>query len=302
MREAPKSPCVVAQPSAPPLDEMQPLVVDSSADVQSPVDEDQSQDTLSPVPKAYVEAAKGDMAVASARWKATLAWRKKERVDSILDEPMPHFGLIKANFPHYFHKCGRKHEPVFYEKYGHIEWKRLRAHGVPQHRLLRHSTLCIEFLWRVLMVDDDQPFLHVVDLEGMRWKELRHQDRWFRTFYEQLADCLRKHYYDRSAHVYLLNPPNWVMWLWNIAKLGINKSTLERITIVRGDKKIYDALAARISHENIPEEYGGGSVGRAPEEDVLFQLQDFNNKVAGVDYPLVGAFAKRPFLGTGLQS
>lgn len=53
------------------------------------------------VPARYVRAFCGNEQHACERWKATLAWRKENDIDSILSEPQPYFHEIRRFFPSY---------------------------------------------------------------------------------------------------------------------------------------------------------------------------------------------------------
>jgi hypothetical protein len=48
------------------------------------------------VPARFVAGCKGDRTAAAARWAATAAWRRRERIDELLDEPQPKFKHIKV--------------------------------------------------------------------------------------------------------------------------------------------------------------------------------------------------------------
>ncbi|KDO34013.1 hypothetical protein SPRG_01287 [Saprolegnia parasitica CBS 223.65] len=246
-----------------------------------------------PVPQRYMNAVKGDPAAALVRWEDTLAWRKEEGVDGILDEPMPFFRLIKQNYPHYYHKRGLHNEPVYYEKPGKIDLKLLRTEGVTLENLIRNYTMISEFLWRVVEKDDNQKCITVIDVEGIGMAD----------FGGEVVDYIRKassftgkHYPERCAYIFVVNVPMWFNMIWKVVQGMIDEVTREKVTIVRGKSAIYEALVKRIPVENIPVEYGGQSEGKSPEEEVLFKLMDFNNHVDGVENPLVGAYTRKPFV------
>ncbi|OQR85368.1 hypothetical protein ACHHYP_11908 [Achlya hypogyna] len=246
-----------------------------------------------PVPQRYLNAVKGDPAAALVRWQDTLSWRKVERIDGILDEPMPFFRLIKDNYPHYYHKRGLHNEPVYYEKPGKINLKVLRGEGVTLENLLRNYTMISEFLWRVVEKDDNQKCITVIDVDGIGMAD----------FAGEVVDYIRKassftgqHYPERCAYIFVVNVPMWFNMIWKVVQGMIDEVTREKVTIVRGKSAIFEALVKRIPVENIPAEYGGQSEGRSPEEEVLFKLMDFNNGVEGVDSPLTGAYTRKAFV------
>lgn len=60
-----------------------------------------------------------DMEVARTRWQATKAWRKKENIDWILEEPQPCFFVFKKVYPHYYHKKSKDGEYLYIERPGY---------------------------------------------------------------------------------------------------------------------------------------------------------------------------------------
>ncbi|KAF0684505.1 Aste57867_23504 [Aphanomyces stellatus] len=246
-----------------------------------------------PVPERYHKATKGDEALALARWKETLLWRKEEHIDAILEEAMPHFRTIKANYPHFYHKRGHKNEPVYYEKPGKIDLKKMRAAGITLDDLVRNSQMCTEFLWTVVEKDDTQKCISVIDVDGIGFSDFGGE---VVEYIKKTSGYTGKHHPERCAYIIVINVPGWFNMVWKAIHGLIDEVTREKISIVRGKDKIYEALAHRIPHENIPEEFGGGSSGKSPEEDTLYKLQDYNNKVEGAEFPLVGAYTQRPFV------
>jgi hypothetical protein len=53
----------------------------------------------------YITGCQGDVVEAKRRWDLSVQWRKAEGINTILQEPQPHFDLIKEYYPHFF--CGR---------------------------------------------------------------------------------------------------------------------------------------------------------------------------------------------------
>ncbi|ETW04698.1 hypothetical protein H310_03856 [Aphanomyces invadans] len=265
------------------------------ADAPFPDGHDHHEPVLPPVPERFLRATKGDESASLVRWKDTLQWRKEQHMDGILFEAMPYFRTIKENYPHYYHKRGLNNEPVYYEKPGKINLKKLRAEGITLDHLLRNSQMVTEFLWSVMEKDDNQKCISVLDVEGIGFSDFGGE---VVEYVRRCAGYTGKHYPERCAYIFILNVPGWFNMVWKVVQGMIDEVTREKVTIVRGKDKIYEALAHRIAHENIPVEFGGGSTGESPEEAILFQLQDYNNKVEGATNPLVGDLVPRPFVAT----
>jgi CRAL/TRIO domain len=231
------------------------------------------------LPLRFLRAGKGDPKVGLARYEATLAWRKEHSVDTILREAFPQFATIKEHYKHYFHLRGFNGEPCFYEQPGRTNLSALREGGVKLDRLLRYYTMITEFLWQYLERNDLAKSIYVIDLEGLR----------LRDFFGEAVDFVKKatafsaqHYPERAGCVFIINVPAFFQLIWRVVRPIIDEDTLKKIYILRGKDEIRQHLMQRIPLENIPLEYGGTgmALGQAPEETLLANLVQHNNRMA----------------------
>ena len=72
------------------------------------------------MPQRFINGCMGDTREAKRRWDITKKWRKQERIDEIMDEPQPHFDVIKEFYPHYYCGRGKQNQPVYYESPGQV--------------------------------------------------------------------------------------------------------------------------------------------------------------------------------------
>jgi hypothetical protein len=231
------------------------------------------------LPLRFLRAGKGDPAEGLRRYEATLAWRKAERIDTILREPCPQFDLIKRHYPHHYHLRGRQGEPVFYEQSARTNVKALREGGVTLELLLRYYTMITEFEWQVLERNDLATSIFIIDLDGIRTRD----------FVGEAVDFVKKalavsaqHYPERGGYIFVINVPRWFKLIWRVVRPLVDRDTLRKVYILRGKDEILRSLQERISIENIPPEYGGHSMplGQAPEEKLLADLITHNNAMA----------------------
>lgn len=230
------------------------------------------------VPTRFINAEKGDEEKAHIRYDETTEWRREEGVDMILQEPSPHFRTIKANYPHYYHKRGKNNEPVYYEKPGKINLKALKAAGLTLDDLMHNYLMITEFLWQVIEPDDNKKCISILDVEGIGISDFAGEAV---EYVRKAAGVSGKHYPERCAYIFVINVPSWFNMIWNTVKGMVDEVTREKVIIVRGKKKILEALAEKIPLESIPAEYGGQSDGKSPEEDLLFNLMAYLNKEDG---------------------
>ena len=121
------------------------------------------------LPLRFLRAGKGDPEEGLRRYELTLAWRREEKVDTILREANEKFDVIKKHYKHYCHGKGKNGEPCYYEQPPKTNLKALRDAGVNLDTLLRHYIQVAEFQWQFLERDDLRNSIYIIDLEGMRF-------------------------------------------------------------------------------------------------------------------------------------
>ncbi|CAM9444274.1 unnamed protein product, partial [Sphacelaria rigidula] len=125
------------------------------------------------VPERYLRGCKGDALEAERRWRLTLEWRMAEKVDEVLQEPQPHFDVIKLHYPHFIHRRARNGCPVWVEHPGKIDLPAIRSSGVSSEALRRHYVFVTEYLWGVVEPDFDRgQAVTVLDVEGLGMRDL----------------------------------------------------------------------------------------------------------------------------------
>ncbi|KAG6590846.1 Phosphatidylinositol transfer protein SEC14 [Phytophthora cinnamomi] len=241
----------------------------------------------------FILAEKGDETKALERYNETTEWRREEGVDQLLEEPSPHFKIIKENYPHYYHKRGKNGEPVYYEKPGKINLKALKNAGLTLDDLMHNYLMITEFLWQVIEQDDNRKGISVLDVDGIGISDFAGEAV---EYVRKAASVSGKHYPERCAYIFVINVPSWFSMIWNTVKGMVDDVTREKVIIVRGKKKIFEALSERIPVENIPVEYGGTSDGKSPEEDLLFNLMAYVNSDDGAPAtnPIEEILKKKP--------
>jgi CRAL/TRIO domain len=231
------------------------------------------------LPLRFLRAGKNDPVLGLQRYEATLAWRKRERVDTILRESFPQFPVIKQFYPHFYHLSGRAGEPCFYEQPAKTNLRALREHGIQLDQLLRHYIMITEFQWQYIERNDTARSIYIIDLDGIRMRDFFGETI---DFVKKAAAISAQHYPERAGCVFIVNVPSWFKLIWQVVRPIIDESTLKKIYILRGQNEIRQNLLQRIPMEHIPPEYGGTSVplGYSPQEQELARLVQHNNALA----------------------
>jgi hypothetical protein len=68
----------------------------------------------------------------------------------VLQEPQPHFAVIKECYPHFLHGRGRDGGIVCWENPGRMDFGRLAAVGVGAPEMQRHYCFVNDYIWKRL--------------------------------------------------------------------------------------------------------------------------------------------------------
>jgi hypothetical protein len=142
----------------------------------------------------------------------------------------------------------------------------LKKNGISMEKLLKHYSICCDYMWNKIDDSEEAKSIYVIDLDGIG----------FRDFAGEVVDFVKKastftgdHYPERSGSIFIINVPSWFSVIWNVVKPMVDDVTKAKIKILRyGTEGITKALTEKIAIENIPPEYGGKSMplGQSPEE------------------------------------
>ncbi|CAM9171543.1 unnamed protein product [Ectocarpus sp. 6 AP-2014] len=227
-----------------------------------------SEERVVDIPGRYLRGCAGDPVEAERRWRLTLEWRAKERIDEVLREPQPHFELIKRHYPHYIHRRARNGCPVWIELPGRIDLPAIRSAGVSPEALQRHYVFVTEYMWGVLEPDfENGQAVTVLDVQGLGMRDLAGEAL---GFVKQATAIVQDHYVERSNRMFIVNAPSYFSLIWRVIRPMLNERTQAKIGIINTDaKKIAAALLECIAPENLPRQYGGTcplDLGESEEE------------------------------------
>jgi hypothetical protein len=218
------------------------------------------------IPFRFIRATKGDVAAAKERWADTCTWREENNMDACLSVPHPSLKTIKMHYPHYFHLRGKNNECCYYEQPPKMNLPELKKNGINIEKLIKHYSICCEYMWTKIEDSEEGKSIYVIDLAGIG----------FRDFAGEVVDFVKRasaftgaHYPERSGTIFVVNVPSWFSVIWNVVKPMVDDVTKQKIKILRyGQEAIMQALMEKIDIQNIPPEYGGKSMplGQSPEE------------------------------------
>ncbi|CAM9291492.1 unnamed protein product, partial [Ectocarpus fasciculatus] len=204
------------------------------------------------VPNRYLRGCKMDATEARRRWHLTLDWRIEEDVDGILEESQPNFFKIKECYPHYFHNWSRDGHPVYYERVGYVDKKKMKEYGITVPMLLRHYVFITEYLWRKLDPDEDAgASISIMDVENVGLRDLMGDTL---EFLSMSSKIIQGHYVERCHKIFVINAPFLFNAVWRAVQPMVHENTRKKIFILGSSRKeLFDC----IDPSQVPVAYGG---------------------------------------------
>jgi hypothetical protein len=194
------------------------------------------------------------MKEARRRWDITRHWRESEGVNHILEEPQPHFSLIKSMYPHF--NCGRGKEghTIFWERPGEFQAAQLAARGIRTDDLVRHWLFCTEYQWEVMCQGDQTAkSIAVIDAKGVTMSDLAGSNM---DYIKKTVGIANMHYPERSYVIYVINAPFFASIGWKLLKPLVHENTQKKVKILSASETL-KGLQEHIDITQIPEYYGG---------------------------------------------
>jgi hypothetical protein len=209
----------------------------------------------------FLVAAKQDEKEAWKRIQETAAFREREKVDGLLEQPHPQFFLLKSVYSHGFLGVSKSDTGsyVLLDKMGkfHQTMKEFRKHGITEKDVMRHSMLTME--WFCKVIDPRRyphgRFIRVYDFEGFKMQHVR--DVGAIKMGTSIVSMIEKHYPERLEKAYVINAPPVLFHLWNIVKRMLDRETVKKFCIVKGKEESCALMQGLMEADMLPVEYGG---------------------------------------------
>jgi len=195
-----------------------------------------------------------------------MLWRKERNIDRALDEWNFDVEGIKASYPHVFHGFDSYGRPIYVERLGKIDIKKL-SKVVSTEQFADYHILHHEYLQRVLLPKASEAaghpvkqFVTICDLDGIGLSQLS----------KAVLDLLGKiaeidqNYYPASGHrLFLVNVPWLFKAIWGMISPFIAARGRDKIKIIYGS--LEGKLGSSIDLEKLPT-YLGGKIDVASNE------------------------------------
>jgi hypothetical protein len=217
---------------------------------------------------------KSNLKQATELFVKLMTWRKERNIDRALDEWNFDVEGIKDAYPHTFHGFDANGRPIYIERLGKIDTKKL-SKFVTTEQFADYHILHHEYLQRVLLPKASEKaghpvkqFITICDLEGIGLSQLS----------KSVLDLLGKiaeidqNYYPASGHrLYLVNVPWLFKAIWKLIAPFIAARGRDKIKIIYGS--LEGKLGSSIELSDLPT-YLGGKVDvskNETEDEVIYK-------------------------------
>ena len=244
------------------------------------------------VPERFLRGLKYDKKVGEKRWKKTLKWRKKMKIDElvkdqsgnyvtrskILSTPHTFFKTIKKHYPSYIHNKAKNGSPVVIEKFGEINIKKLHEANITSELIIWHYLYCYEWQWNHLTPSESLKNLSIYDVKGLTLKGIFLDNAL--GVVKKLTKYFAAHYIERAYKVFIINVSSKFLTIWNMIQPFIPVENRGKIVLL-GEQDSYPELLEEIDADKLPIEYGGSDytpLGMSDDEIKLSRFVKGNEK------------------------
>ncbi|CAG9332436.1 unnamed protein product [Blepharisma stoltei] len=230
----------------------------------------------------FLRARKFNFDKAMEMFQNYLKWREEFQVDQIMSYEFPELEQVKTCYPHGFHKTDSHGRPIYIERIGALDLKRL-FEITTEDRMLRYFVKSYETMLSITIpacaVAAGHPVeqsLTILDLGGSSMKLMSKKVYKF----VQMASKIGQDYYpEMLGRMFIVNTPTLFSMAWKVIRPWLDERTQQKISTEgsKFQKKLLELAPA----DNVPQFLGGNcncQVGclmsnAGPWNDPLIQAQ-----------------------------
>eukprot|EP01110_Echinostelium_bisporum_P013814 TRINITY_DN996_c0_g1_i1.p1 TRINITY_DN996_c0_g1~~TRINITY_DN996_c0_g1_i1.p1 ORF type:complete len:266 (+),score=60.68 TRINITY_DN996_c0_g1_i1:119-916(+) len=206
----------------------------------------------------FLRARQYDVDKAVAMYDAYITWRTENNIDAVLSEG---FCVDKELWQHSFHGHDKQGRPIFIERLGRTDVKKLTKAGHTIDSCVRAHCFQQEYMAAMSEASSKingqhiEQAVSIMDLDGS--SVFTHLSSISREFYSRLAGIGQNYYPERLGKLVVVNAPRAFPMAWSFISPFLDEKTKKKIEIHSSTKSSSAALAELIDKEFIPKEFGG---------------------------------------------
>ncbi|KZT62209.1 hypothetical protein CALCODRAFT_426747 [Calocera cornea HHB12733] len=206
----------------------------------------------------FLRARKFDLVKAKVMITSCEQWRKEFGVDEVVRTfEFPEKEAVDKIYPQYYHKTDKDGRPVYIERLGKLDLKKLYAVTTPERLLKRFVLEYEKFLTDRLPACSEvvghrvETSCTIMDLQNVGLTQFYQ----VKDYIAQATRIGQDRYPECMGKFYIINAP-WVFsTVWMVIKPWLDEVTVNKISILGYNYKT--ELLAQIPAENLPSDLGG---------------------------------------------
>jgi CRAL/TRIO domain/CRAL/TRIO, N-terminal domain len=207
----------------------------------------------------FLRARQFKIPAAMEMFKKWIAWRLEFKTDDILQEfDFPEYLQVRTIYPRIYHKTDKLGRPVYIERFGTVDIKKLWA-ATTSERMVRNHVYeyekLIKYRFPACSAKAGRYFEQsttILDLKGVNLSS-------FRDVYSlvtQVSSIGQDYYPELLGKMFIINAPMLFTATWVVIKQMLDERTVKKISILGSTFK--PQLLEYIDEANLPDFLGGG--------------------------------------------
>mmetsp|Transcript_96867 Transcript_96867/g.202391 ORF Transcript_96867/g.202391 Transcript_96867/m.202391 type:complete len:696 (+) Transcript_96867:75-2162(+) len=213
----------------------------------------------------FLIARQWDVEQACVMLRDHYKWLEESHMSDLLKDSFPEEPHIKKYYPQAYHGCDKQGRPVYIERPGAIDMRRLLQVTTAERLMQYISASCETQIRRRLpacslkkgqVIDKS---LTIVDLDGLGFSMVTHNTA--RSVLKNVVKIFQNHYPECAGRTIIINAPKVFGIAWTFVKPLVDEKTVAKISIFGTDRAAYsEALLEVIDADQLPALFGGKCV------------------------------------------
>ncbi|KAH6593244.1 hypothetical protein BASA50_007451 [Batrachochytrium salamandrivorans] len=171
----------------------------------------------------FLRARKFQVPAAKKMWIDCENWRKEYGVHTILEDfDFPEYPMARQYYPRFYHKTDKLGRPIYIERLGVLDVKKLFTITTDTRMLKNHPSLTFSSVY---------------------------------TLVREVSGIAQNYYPEMLGKMYIINAPMLFTVVWNMVKPMLDEVTVKKINILGSSYK--STLLETIDAESLPDFMGG---------------------------------------------
>ena len=206
----------------------------------------------------FLRARKYDVSKSVKMFVDYVNWRVEDKVDHIVANfECPEAAELKKIYPRFYHKTDKKGRPVYIERLGNLDIKKLMAVTTTERLVqafIREYEKVLKYRFPACSLKSNKHIeqgFTILDLKGVPVTQFNQ----VRKIVQQVSGIAQNYYPETMGRMVIINAPLLFKGVWTVIKPMLDENTVAKISVLSSNYE--KELIEEIGTENLPEFYGG---------------------------------------------